>query len=207
VFVSLKFLQGALHRLGILAGIFWSTALWAAPCDELTLIVDADTRAIAALEKARLMRSSPLRTRILREIENEKQQIEAALERLGNAQSVNTGEIERLASRLRAWEEVAEGPPVRLVPSTHHDPTSPDFRGGGSRTTIVPADAEAAFARAIPEGGTRGATWWVKVGNDYYRYQGSQVGAEIQVHWNGITSGARAIRLQDVPNTIRRSFE
>ena len=199
-------------RFFALGSLWLSVALgnfsaFAGPCDELDLVVATDTIATRALEKAQLLPASPLRARILRELEAERTQIEAALDRLGRSQSINTGEVSRLQSRLHAWEEVAEGPPVRLVPSTHHDPSHPNFRGGGSRTTPMPPDAESAFARAIPEEGTRGYTWWVKVGRDFYRYQGSEVGGEIQLHWNGITAGPRAISISDVPNAIRRSFE
>jgi hypothetical protein len=86
----------------------------------------------------------------------------------------------------------------------HHDPTSPNFRGGGSMTTHLPPDAEEVFARAIPEAGRDGRSWWGRSTNgDWYRFQG---GPGEPVHWNGATGrsgGGRAIEAHNVPGAIQ----
>ncbi|CAN0525087.1 unnamed protein product, partial [Laminaria digitata] len=65
----------------------------------------------------------------------------------------------------------------------HHDPSSPNFRGGGSMTTHLPPDAEDVFSRAIPEAGRDGRSWWGQADSgDWYRYQG---GVDEPLHWNG----------------------
>ncbi|MCA9551067.1 MAG: hypothetical protein KC933_13620 [Myxococcales bacterium] len=86
----------------------------------------------------------------------------------------------------------------------HHDPTSPNFRGGGSMTTHLPPDAEEVFQRAIPEAGRDGRSWWGLSNNgDWYRFQG---GPGEPVHWNGATGasgGGRAIEAHNVPGAIK----
>ncbi|MCA9553598.1 MAG: hypothetical protein KC933_26400 [Myxococcales bacterium] len=85
----------------------------------------------------------------------------------------------------------------------HHDPTSPNFRGGGSMTTHLPPDAEEVFSRAIPATGRDARSWWGRSNNgDWYRYQG---GPGEPVHWNGATGrsgGGRAIEAHNVPGAI-----
>jgi len=191
----------------LLSFIALPQAALSSPCSDFELIATAETASLRAAEKARLLPSSPLRSRIIREIEAEKAKIETAIDQLGGSGRINSNEVSRLSERLHAWEEVADAPPVRLDPSAHHDPSSPAFRGGGSRTTPLPSDWETAFTRALPEAGSRGTTWWARVGNTYYRYQGSVISNQTVLHWNGMTSGNAAIRLQDVPNTIRRTLE
>lgn len=41
----------------------------------------------------------------------------------------------------------------------HHDPSSPDFRGGGSKTTHLPPDAEEVYRRAVPSDSS-GNSWF-----------------------------------------------
>lgn len=86
----------------------------------------------------------------------------------------------------------------------HHDPTSANFRGGGSMTTHLPPDAEEVFSRAIPEAGRDGRSWWGQSNSgDWYRYQG---GVDEPLHWNGATGqtgGGRAIEAHNVPGAIK----
>lgn len=96
---------------------------------------------------------------------------------------------------------------AELRKSGHHDPASPNFRGGGDMTTHLPPDAEAVYARALPEPGQKGNIWWGRSDNgDWYRFAGGERG----VHWNGATGatgGGRVIRDHEVPGAVRRQFQ
>ena len=84
-------------------------------------------------------------------------------------------------------------------PATHHDPSSPDFRGGGSKTTPLPPDAEEVYRRSVP-GDSEGRTWYGQNSEgEFYRYQGQNG----KVHWNGREKSARGLK---VPQWIRNRF-
>ncbi|EAA5569597.1 RHS repeat protein, partial [Salmonella enterica subsp. enterica] len=84
-------------------------------------------------------------------------------------------------------------------PATHHDPSSPDFRGGGSKTTPLPPDAEEVYRRAVPSDST-GKKWYGQNSEgEFYRYQGQNG----EVHWNGREKSSRGL---DVPTWIRKRF-
>lgn len=91
-----------------------------------------------------------------------------------------------------------------------HDPTSGNFRGGGTMTTVLPKDAEEVYETAIPSDLRDGlSSWWGQSVDGYlYRYQASWPGREPVAHWNGTTNpaSARAIVDGDVPETIRDVF-
>ncbi len=122
--------------------------------------------------------------------------------RLGAAER----KLEIQEGQLATIEEKFQGIPNRgYDDASHHDVTSPDFRGGGSMTTPLPRDAAEVFERSRPDPTRpKGDSWWGRSeSGDWYRYQGS-VGKP--VHWNGATgtTGAdRAMRLADVPSDIR----
>ena len=81
----------------------------------------------------------------------------------------------------------------------HHDPSSPDFRGGGSKTTHLPPDAEEVYRRAVPSDSS-GNSWFGRNSEgEFYRYQGSNG----EVHWNGREKSDRGLK---VPKWIRDRF-
>lgn len=81
----------------------------------------------------------------------------------------------------------------------HHDPSSPDFRGGGSKTTHLPPDAEDVYRRAVPSDSS-GNSWFGRNSEgEFYRYQGSNG----EVHWNGREKSDRGLK---VPKWIRDRF-
>ncbi|HLP89363.1 MAG TPA: hypothetical protein VK184_12325 [Nostocaceae cyanobacterium] len=104
------------------------------------------------------------------------------------------------ADQDRPWkEDTYHGPKPEYENPGHHDPSSPNFRGGGSKTTHLPPDAEEVYRNAIPE--KDGKTWWGRNSQgEYYRYQGSNG----KVHWNGREQSGRGLK---VPNYIRKRFE
>ena len=103
------------------------------------------------------------------------------------------------------WEGYkAESPYHGFKPSYenpgHHDPTNPDFRGGGSRTTPLPPDAEEVYRRAVPAD-TEGKTWYGQNSEgEFYRYQDNNQG---KAHWNGRENSSRGLK---VPNWIKKRF-
>ncbi len=81
----------------------------------------------------------------------------------------------------------------------HHDPSSPNFRGGGSKTTHLPPDAEEVYRRAVPSDPS-GNTWFGRNNEgEFYRYQGNNG----EVHWNGREKSDRGLK---VPKWIRDRF-
>ena len=87
----------------------------------------------------------------------------------------------------------------------YHDSASPNFRGRGGVTTLLPADAEQVYRNAHAEDGG-GRTWWgINGQGDYYRYQRHESG---RVHWNGTSNptSERAIAERNVPYDIRQHF-
>lgn len=95
-------------------------------------------------------------------------------------------------------EGAYHGPKPEYENPGHHDPSSGNFRGGGSRTSRLPEDAEKVFERAIPE--PDGRTWWGRnAQGEYYRYQGQNG----KVHWNGRENSERGLA---VPEYIRKRF-
>lgn len=88
----------------------------------------------------------------------------------------------------------------------HHDPASPNFRGRGTTTSVLPELAETLYKAAVPEN-LNGGTWWARDGlGVYHRFQEH---TRFCVHWNGSTdAGAeRAIRSADIPSSVRKCLE
>lgn len=82
----------------------------------------------------------------------------------------------------------------------HHDPSSGVFRGGGSKTSILPGNAEELYKHAIPD--AQGKHWYAMDENGViHRYGNSNNG---KVHWNGDTSQNRGI---PVPQEVKQRFE
>lgn len=74
----------------------------------------------------------------------------------------------------------------------HHDPSSGSFRGGGSKTSPLPEDAEKVYEKAIPADES-GDTWFGKnEKGDIYRYQSNGQG---KVHFNGSTNSERGLKV------------
>jgi hypothetical protein len=79
----------------------------------------------------------------------------------------------------------------------HHDWKSGRPRGGGSKTTPLPSDAEDVFTRAIA-GDPDGKTWYGKNANgDIYRFQADRNG---KAHFNGSSNSERG--LDDIPRHV-----
>lgn len=118
---------------------------------------------------------------------------------------------QKLEHQLRQLEDLRarnyQGPKPPYENPGHHDPLSPNFRGGGSMTTPLPPDAAEVYARAIPEPGLKGDVWWGRSQNgDWYRFAGGERG----VHWNGATGrsgGGRVIRDHEVPGSVQRQLQ
>jgi hypothetical protein len=92
-----------------------------------------------------------------------------------------------------------DGPKPDYVNPGHHDPSSPNFRGGGSRTTPLPADAEQVYRSAVPE--LDGKTWWGQnADGEWYRFQ-AQNG---EAHWNGRAVSERG--LPKPPDSVLERF-
>ena len=81
----------------------------------------------------------------------------------------------------------------------HHDPSSGNFRGGGSKTSVLPKDAESLYKKAIPD--AEGKHWYAMDENGVtHRFGNSNDG---NVHWNGDTSQNRGI---PVPPEVDKRF-
>jgi hypothetical protein len=93
------------------------------------------------------------------------------------------------------------GPKPEYTNPGHHDPTSPNFRGGGSMTTPLPPDAEAVYQNAIPD--AEGKNWYGRnADGEIYRYQPNG-GNDPGVHWNGREKSPRGLV---VPPEVRARF-
>ena len=101
---------------------------------------------------------------------------------------------------LKPWKQGAfHGTKPKYENPGHHDP-SKNFRGGGSKTSILPNDAEEVYLKAIPS--PDGKTWWGKNSQgEIYRYQPHTDG---KVHWNGRENSPRGLT---VPNYIKNRLK
>jgi len=62
------------------------------------------------------------------------------------------------------------GPKPEYDHATHHEPSSPDFRGGGSKTTPLPPEAEEVYRKLVPADSS-GKNGLDKIVKEFYRYQ------------------------------------
>ncbi|BAY07540.1 eCIS core domain-containing protein [Calothrix sp. NIES-2098] len=93
------------------------------------------------------------------------------------------------------------GPKPDYTNPGHHDPSSPNFRGGGSMTTPLPEDAASVYKTAIPD--EQGKNWYGQnADGEIYRYQPNG-GNDPGVHWNGRENSPRGL---EVPSYIRKRF-
>jgi len=93
------------------------------------------------------------------------------------------------------------GPKPEYTNPGHHDPSSPNFRGGGSMTTTLPPDAEAVYQNAIPD--AEGRNWYGRnADGEVYRYAPNG-GNDPGVHWNGRENSPRGLV---VPPEVRARF-
>ena len=99
---------------------------------------------------------------------------------------------------VRPWKDGAyHGPKPKYNNPGHHDPSSGKFRGGGSKTSPLPDDAQEVYKKAIPT--PDGRTWYGKNSDgEIYRYQ---VDREGFVHFNGRENSERRLK---VPSYIRK---
>lgn len=92
------------------------------------------------------------------------------------------------------------GPKPAYENPGHHDVTSGNFRGGGSKTSILPKNAEELYQKAIPD--AQGKHWYAMDDNGViHRFGNSNNG---KVHWNGDTSQERGIA---VPPEVKKRFD
>ncbi|MQT49932.1 Rhs family protein [Pseudomonas helleri] len=91
------------------------------------------------------------------------------------------------------------GPKPKYHNPGHHDLSSGNFRGGGSKTSIIPQNAEQLYKRAIPDVDGR---HWYAMDEDgvIHRFGNSNDG---NVHWNGDSSQGRGVPL---PPEIEKRF-
>jgi hypothetical protein len=93
------------------------------------------------------------------------------------------------------------GPKPEYTNPGHHDPKSPNFRGGGGMTTILPDDAAAVYQKAIPD--AEGRNWYGRnASGEIYRYAPNG-GSSKGVHWNGRENSPRGLV---VPPEVRARF-
>ncbi|WP_339533375.1 RHS repeat-associated core domain-containing protein, partial [Pseudomonas mucidolens] len=86
---------------------------------------------------------------------------------------------------------VYHGPKPKYQNPGHHDPSSGNFRGGGSKTSVLPNNAEQLYKRAIPD--ADGKHWYAMDDNGVvHRFGNSNDG---NVHWNGDSSQGRGVPL------------
>ena len=91
------------------------------------------------------------------------------------------------------------GPKPKYENPGHHDPSSGNFRGGGSKTSVLPKDAESLYKKAIPD--AEGKHWYAMDESGVtHRFGNSNDG---NVHWNGDTSQNRGI---PVPPEVDKRF-
>lgn len=91
----------------------------------------------------------------------------------------------------------------------HHDPTSPNFRGGGSKKTqIIPQNHESLWKTAIPDKSgpltNQGVAknWYAKDSSgDIHRFQNDH---NDKAHWSGSKGGASGLV---VPNRIKEALK
>ncbi|WP_314915203.1 RHS repeat-associated core domain-containing protein [Pseudomonas helleri] len=91
------------------------------------------------------------------------------------------------------------GPKPKYHNPGHHDLSSGNFRGGGSKTSIIPQNVEQLYKRAIPDVDGR---HWYAMDEDgvIHRFGNSNDG---NVHWNGDSSQGRGVPL---PPEIEKRF-
>ena len=83
------------------------------------------------------------------------------------------------------------GKKPRYTNPGHHDPSSINFRGGGSKTSILPQNAEDIYRVSIPD--VSGTHWYAKSQDGtIHRFGNSNDGT---VHWNGSTNSPRGIKV------------
>jgi hypothetical protein len=103
----------------------------------------------------------------------------------------------------RPWKENVEtyhGSKPKYRNLGHHDESSGKFRGGGSKTTPLPDDAEEVYQNAIPS--SDGRSWYGRNSQgEIYRYQVDEGGF---VHFNGSSSSPRG--LKKIPKQIEKRF-
>ncbi|WP_369611764.1 RHS repeat-associated core domain-containing protein [Snodgrassella alvi] len=89
----------------------------------------------------------------------------------------------------KAEDGYYHGPKPKYENPGHHDPSSGNFRGGGTKTSVLPSDAEKLYEHAIPD---KEGKHWYAIDKDevIHRYGNSNNG---RVHWNGDTSQNRGI--------------
>ncbi len=100
----------------------------------------------------------------------------------------------------RPWRKDAyHGKKPKYVNPGHHDTSSGNFRGHGSKTSKLPADAEEVYNNAIPD--PRNPTSWYgrNANGDFYRYKTSNG----EAHWTGSTNSPRGLK---VPTYIKKRF-
>ena len=97
--------------------------------------------------------------------------------------TVGAGSVVAMANGGHPWKSGAyHGKKPTYENPGHHDPTSPNFRGQGSKTSKLPADAESVYKHAIPDPQNPG-TWYGRTPTGgCYRYQGSN-GREGPLEW------------------------
>jgi hypothetical protein len=101
----------------------------------------------------------------------------------------------------KPWKQGAfHGTKPKYENPGHHDPSKKNFRGGGSKTSILPNDAEEVYLKAIPS--PDGKTWWGKNSQgEIYRYQFHEDG---KIHWNGRENSPRGLT---VPHYIQKRLK
>lgn len=103
--------------------------------------------------------------------------------------------------RKRPWRDGAyHGKKPEYENPGHHDPSSPNFRGQGSKTTPLPDDADKVYRRAVPDKDNPNAWFGENPDGEFYRYHNSNGKA----HWTGREKSDRGLR---VPPYIRGRFK
>ncbi|AVT03669.1 hypothetical protein C8242_14565 [Paracidovorax avenae] len=93
------------------------------------------------------------------------------------------------------------GPKPKYENPGHHDPSSGKFRGGGSRTSILPCHHHALAEKAVPD--AEGQHWYsIDDRGIIHRFGNSNDG---KMHWNGDESQGRGIQIpSEVEKRLRK---
>ena len=107
----------------------------------------------------------------------------------------------------KPWKEgFYHGKKPRYSNEGHHDRSSSNFRGGGDMTTELPIDAQQVYQTAVPDFENPNTWYGMNSEGEFYRYQGSQQGEDVIVHWNGRENSSRGLP-GGVPKKIKERFE
>ena len=135
-------------------------------------------------------------------------------ELLGDISSSRAKDINKYIESSRLIQNDAvkllDRPEVIYHNPGHHDPNSPNFRGGGSKTSLIPHNHKKLFDDAVPHINPENnkVSYWICSANGvWHRFQGGLEGGFLKLHWNGTSVGARKLKKREIPNSLQNYFK